>query len=400
MSAAASLAPSMRPSFGGRCAGGAFHHARASRPGTAAAVVPTTTPELRLPRRWWCRPLCPGGHRTRSSRRIGCRALVPLPRRGTIHGARASAAAPSRGLRRWRASTGPSFAPRPGAAAPLVDLPRPDGPPPPCPSFAPCLPPHPGATTAPELRLPRPVGIHRAADALQRPEVCAAPGCPCRIAGALHRALVACIVPELRALACSTGPSFGCRAPPWWRLPPRPSVARAPPARGSAAALLAPSTGSEVCAVSAAAPLVPATAPVLRLPRPGGAFTGPRFAPALAAPPRPRFAPLMRSSGPRFGCCAAGALHRPKVCALVAIHRAADAGPRFAPRLLPGPRSGCRAAGALHRALASCSRTSEPRQFRRTPEARIAAQPGAPGLSPRTPNGLKKPPYFQLPTVS
>ncbi len=150
VSSAAPWWPPLRPSFGCRVVGG------------------STAPEARLPR--------PGGHHG------------PELRPGGLHRARASAAAP------W-CSTALGWPPpaRASAAVPWWLPPRRwcwCAPPrrwcwcaPPRPRLGCC----PGACTAPELRLPRPGGLHRAADALHRPKV--------RAAGGRHRARASAAVP-------------------------------------------------------------------------------------------------------------------------------------------------------------------------------------------------------------
>jgi hypothetical protein len=94
-------------------------------------------------------------------------------------------------------------------------------------------------------------------------------------------------------------------------------VSAAPPARASAAALLAPSTGPGVRLPrlgAVAAPELravdPSAASEVRLPRPGGHYRARVPAAGALAPfTAPELRALACSTGPRFGCCPGG-LHR------------------------------------------------------------------------------------------
>jgi hypothetical protein len=211
-----------------RGAAGPLHRARASAAAPLAtpprprrwcvrrgAAGPfTTAPELRLP--------CPGalhGAPVRSTGpRLGCRALVPPPRRWC-----------------WCAPPRPGLGCCPGArTAPLM---RSTGPRLGCRALV--------ASTSPELRLPRPgvstaplVGLHHARG-LRRALV---PLPVCHRARSSRRAAEVLHGPEdraapwrlCRALLRATGPSFGCRAPvpstaPEARLPLPGAAGAAPP---------------------------------------------------------------------------------------------------------------------------------------------------------------------------
>ena len=238
---------SPRPSFG--------------RPGAAAGVL--HRPELRLSE--FRLPVRSRPPLARGSRR----ALVPLPRRWRP---------PPKGLRRWRASTGPRFAPRPGgvhrargsAAAPgwamasEVSLP--------CPgphhrargSRRFCRPPRPSFGCRALVRLPRCWRSTAPEVRLLPWRPSAAPWCRCRAADALHR-------PAL--LAPSTGPSSGRRRCGWlYRAEVRLPVRWWPPlARGSRRVCCRPAGALRRAPRPKFAPLAPSTAPELRLPRLGAA---------------------------------------------------------------------------------------------------------------------------------
>ncbi len=301
------------------CAAGGPPLARDSR--RAPAPPPRRWPLVDLPRPW-CRCWRFGWrHGARASRRVCCRALVlpprpsfgcrspvPPPRRrcaptgprlgcrpGGLHGPELRLPCPgaihrARGLHRWRASTGPRFAPRPGAAAAASGG-----------SFPPELravsAAAPGtvrralaSATGPEARLLPWCAPHRAADALHRPEVCPAP----------WPRFAPCLLP--RPGGASTRPSFGCRAPV---SPPRPRFAPRPGAAALGGRCWRP-TSPALRAVSLAAPEDRA-APCLPL----------RWGAAAGAPPRPRFAPCLLPRpriAPRRVCrCATDAPHRPEV---------------------------------------------------------------------------------------
>ncbi len=201
----ASTAPLMRatgPSFGCRALVPSIaSEARLPLPGAAGAAPPPPRPRLGC--RALVHPPRPGAlHRAAGGLhgpelrlpRPGAlhRARCPPPRRWWPPRARASAAAPRCLHRALVASTSPSFGCR--FLAPLALLHRARGS-----AAAPwCHPPRPGASTGPELRLPvrwRPPPRPRFAPLMPSaaPEICAAPWCRCRCAGAaaallaLHR---------------------------------------------------------------------------------------------------------------------------------------------------------------------------------------------------------------------
>jgi hypothetical protein len=413
----------------------------------AAADGGSVAPEAQLPLRW-CPPLRPGGHHRPEDRAapcpprpsFGCRCSGAIPgpevraapwcrcrAAGALHRARGLAAAPlvafhrARGSRRWRASNGARFAPRPGAtAAPWWRPPR-------------CCCPRPARGLRRWRTPPRPGGVHRPEFRLLRPGEPRRPRCRCRCAGgfyapearaasaavpwrpppargsrrplvplprpgALHRAQASAAVLWCRCRRCwclnrAQGSRRVCCRDPvplprcgwlyrarasrraltlWWRSPARASAT---------GALVAPSTAPELRAPcllprlkfaprpgAVAASLAPSTvtAPKVRLPSPGGP------ARASAAAPLRRCRALVASTAPEVRAA--------PWCRCRAL------APSTAPLMRStGPRLGCRALAPStvpelrlpHRWRSPRARAPPPRAFhraadvRRWPEARL-----------------------------